>query len=60
VLNARYQYGTPLVITSNFAPTSERLEARLRSRLTDAARVQHIALTAGDYRALPVTQRLAA
>jgi DNA replication protein DnaC len=60
VLNTRYQYGTPLIITSNFAPTSERLEDRLRSRLTDAARVQHIALTASDYRALPVTQRMAA
>jgi DNA replication protein DnaC len=60
VINARYQYGTPLVITSNFAPTSERLEGRLRSRLTDTASVQHITLTAGDYRALPVTQRMAA
>lgn len=60
VLNDRYQYGTPLVITSNIAPTSERFERRLRSRLTDAARVQHIALTASDYRALPVTQRMAA
>jgi DNA replication protein DnaC len=60
IIGERYQRRLPTVITSNFAPTSERFEPRLRSRLGDEAVVQAVFCGGTDYRAVPLDDRRAA
>lgn len=60
LVNERYQLNRPTIITSNLAPSSDRWEPRLRSRLCDDVLVHSVNLQAADYRALPVEQRWAA
>ncbi len=49
IINHRYMYGTPTVITTNLELIND-LDDRVRSRLTDISLVRHVRLAAADYR----------
>jgi DNA replication protein DnaC len=49
IINHRYMYGTPTVITTNLELIND-LDDRVRSRLTDVSVVRHVRLGAADYR----------
>jgi DNA replication protein DnaC len=57
IVNHRYNYALPTVITSNRLP--EEIDPRIRSRMYDAVLCpEWIAIEAGDYRRLTVQQRI--
>jgi DNA replication protein DnaC len=49
IINHRYMYGAPTVITTNLELIND-LDDRVRSRLTDISLVRHVRLVAADYR----------
>ena len=49
IINHRYMYGVPTVITTNLELIND-LDDRVRSRLTDISMVRHMRLSAADYR----------
>jgi DNA replication protein DnaC len=49
IINHRYMFGTPTVITTNLELIND-LDDRVRSRLTDISLVRHVRLMATDYR----------
>jgi len=56
IINHRYNYALPTVITSNRPP--DEIEPRIRSRMFDAVlSPERIIIEAGDYRRLTVQQR---
>ncbi len=55
IINHRYNYALPTVITSNRDP--ESIDARIRSRMNDVVLSEQFLIEAGDYRRLTVEQR---
>ncbi len=56
IINHRYNFALPTVITSNRKP--EEIDARIFSRMSDRALCEeHIIIDAADYRRLPIAQR---
>jgi DNA replication protein DnaC len=56
LLNHRYNYNLPTVITTNAA--IEKLDARIRSRLLDSHHTHRVMITAPDHRTQRVEERL--
>jgi DNA replication protein DnaC len=56
IINHRYNFALPTVITSNRKP--EEIDPRIFSRMSDRALCEeHIIIDAADYRRLPIAQR---
>jgi DNA replication protein DnaC len=56
LLNHRYNYNLPTIITTNAAV--EKLDARIRSRLLDSHHTHRVIITAPDHRTQRVEERL--